>query len=411
MSLAWLLAKRFRSRRDKKGFLSFISASSTTGIALGCAVLIAALSMMNGFQSVLQNKLLSVVPHVEYSAVEGELKNWELISEIAKEHPDVVATAPGINSTVMVQTNTSFHGIQLKGIDPSHENRVSDLSSYVSDEDWQRWTSEGGILLGSGIAEKLNVQIGDSLSILFPEKSARGFQSPKRKRLEVTGLFEFGGEIDHLNAYVSLSTAMDELSIADGVTSVRLALNDVFKAPTVAQEVGNQLPELVYLNDWTRTHGHLYRDIELVRSVVYLVLVLVMAVACFNIVSTLVMTVAKKRRQIAMLKTLGMKDRTLLLAFMFQGIMNGLYGVLWGAVIGVLLGQFMPEIMRFIESLFHIDILDDGIYFVSEIPSQWQWSDVVLVSAVVLVMSWLATIYPAWRAMKVEPAKALHERG
>ena len=144
---------------------------------------------------------------------------------------------------------------------------------------------------------------------------------------------------------------------------------------------------------------------------VYLVLVLVMAVACFNIVSTLVMTVAKKRRQIAMLKTLGMKDRTLLLAFMFQGIMNGLYGVLWGAGIGILLGQFMPEIMRFIESLFHIDILDGGIYFVSEIPSQWQWSDVVLVSAVALVMSWLATIYPAWRAMKVEPAKALHERG
>lgn len=411
MSLAWLLAKRFRSRRDKKGFLSFISASSTTGIALGCAVLIAALSMMNGFQNVLQNKLLSVVPHVEYSAVEGELKNWELISKVALEHPGVTATAPGINSTVMVQTDTSFHGIQLKGIDPAKENTVSELANYVSQKDWQRWTSEGGILLGAGIAEKLNVKVGDSLSILFPEKSQRGFQSPKRKRLKITGLFEFGGEIDHLNAYVSLDTAMHELTIADGVTSVRLALSDVFTAPAIAQKVGNQLPELVYLNDWTRTHGHLYRDIELVRSVVYLVLVLVMAVACFNIVSTLVMTVAKKRRQIAMLKTLGMKDRTLLLTFMLQGIMNGLYGVLWGAGIGILLGQFMPDIMRFIESLFNIDILDGGIYFVSDIPSQWQWNDVVLVSSVALIMSWLATIYPAWRAIKVEPAKALHDRG
>lgn len=411
MSLAWLLAKRFRSRRDKKGFLSFISASSTTGIALGCAVLIAALSMMNGFQNVLQNRLLSVVPHVEYSAVEGELKNWELISKIALEHPDVTGAAPGINTTVMVQTNTSFHGIQLKGVDPAKENRVSELARYVSEEDWQRWTSEGGILLGAGIAEKLKVQVGDSLSILIPEKSQQGFQSPKRKRLKVNGLFEFGGQIDHLNAYISLETATSKLSIASGVTSVRLTLDDVFKAPKVAEEIGNQLPELVYLNDWTRTHGHLYRDIELVRSVVYLVLVLVMAVACFNIVSTLVMTVAKKRRQIAMLKTLGMKDRTLLLAFMFQGIMNGLYGVLWGAGIGILLGQFMPEIMRFIESLLNIDILDDGIYFVSEIPSQWQWNDVVLVSVVALIMSWLATIYPAWRAIKVEPAKALHDRG
>lgn len=411
MGLAWLLAKRFRSRREKKGFLSFISASSTTGIALGCAVLIAALSMMNGFQSVLQNKLLSVVPHVEYSAVEGELKNWKLIRQVALEHPLVEAAAPGINSTVMVQTHTSFHGIQLKGIEPNQENKVSDLASYVSEKDWQRWVSEGGILLGAGIAETLNVSVGDSLSILFPEKSQRGFQSPKRKQLKVSGLFEFGGQIDHLNAYISLDTATNKLSIANGVTSVRLVLNDVFQAPAVAQEVGNQLPELVYLNDWTRTHGHLYRDIELVRSVVYLVLVLVMAVACFNIVSTLVMTVAKKRRQIAMLKTLGMKDRTLLQAFMIQGVMNGLYGVLWGAGIGLLLGQFIPDIMLFIESLFNIDILDGGIYFVSEIPSLWQWNDIILVSVVALLMSWLATIYPAWRAIKIEPAKALNDRG
>lgn len=411
MGLAWLLAKRFRSRREKKGFLSFISASSTTGIALGCAVLIAALSMMNGFQSVLQNKLLSVVPHVEYSAVEGELKNWKLIRQVALEHPLVEAAAPSINSTVMVQTHTSFHGIQLKGIEPNQENKVSDLASYVSEKDWQRWVSEGGILLGAGIAETLNVSVGDSLSILFPEKSQRGFQSPKRKQLKVSGLFEFGGQIDHLNAYISLDTATNKLSIANGVTSVRLVLNDVFQAPAVAQEVGNQLPELVYLNDWTRTHGHLYRDIELVRSVVYLVLVLVMAVACFNIVSTLVMTVAKKRRQIAMLKTLGMKDRTLLQAFMIQGVMNGLYGVLWGAGIGLLLGQFIPDIMLFIESLFNIDILDGGIYFVSEIPSLWQWNDIILVSVVALLMSWLATIYPAWRAIKIEPAKALNDRG
>ena len=228
-------------------------------------------------------------------------------------------------------------------------------------------------------------------------------------RLEVTGLFKFGGQIDYQNAYVSLETAKNELNFASDVSSVRLRLKDVFSAPAVAREIGNQLPELVYLDDWTRSHGHLYRDIELVRWVVYLVLILVMAVACFNIVSTLIMTVAKKRSQIAMLKTLGMKDSSLLQSFVFQGLMNGLYGVAIGCFCGILLAQFLPDIMLALESWFHFEVLSNDIYFVGEVPSEWVWGDVILVASVALVMSLLATIYPAWRAVKVEPAKALHE--
>lgn len=409
MRLAWLIARRFRQGTAKQGFLSFISASSTIGIALGCAVLIAALSMMNGFNQVLQERLLAVVPQVEYSAVEGQLENWEGLAEIAKQHPEVIAAAPGINATVMVQTQSTFHGIQVRGVSAMHEQKVSALSDYVSDEDWQRWQQKGGLLLGAGLAEKLKLSVGDSVSLLTPEKSERGFRSPERVRLEVTGVFKFGGQIDYHNAYVSLETAKNELDFANGVSSVRLRLNDVFSAPAVASEIGNQLPELVYLDDWTRSHGHLYRDIELVRWVVYLVLILVMAVACFNIVSTLIMTVAKKRSQIAMLKTLGMTDRDLLQSFILQGLMNGVYGVVFGCASGILLAQFLPNIMMTLETWFNFDVLSSDIYFVGEVPSQWIWPDIFLVASVAMVMSLLATIYPAWRAVKVEPAKALHE--
>ncbi|MGM0630405.1 MAG: lipoprotein-releasing ABC transporter permease subunit [Pseudomonadota bacterium] len=409
MRLAWLIARRFRQGTTKQGFLSFISASSTIGIALGCAVLIAALSMMNGFNQVLQNKLLAVVPQVEYSAVEGHLDDWELVAEIAERHPQVVATAPGINSTVMVQTQSTFHGIQVRGVSAEQEQKVSSLSDYVSKDDWQRWQQKGGLLLGAGLAEKLELKVGDSVSVLTPEKSEQGFRSPDRVRLQVTGLFRFGGQIDYHNAYVSLDTAMNELDFARNVSSVRLRVKDVFSAPAVAREVGNELPELVYLDDWTRSHGHLYRDIELVRWVVYLVLILVMAVACFNIVSTLIMTVAKKRSQIAMLKTLGMKDKTLLQSFVLQGFMNGLYGVVIGCVCGILLAQFLPNIMLALETWFNFDVLSSDIYFVGEVPSEWIWADVLLVAGVALLMSLLATLYPAWRAVKVEPAKALHQ--
>ena len=409
MRLAWLIARRFRQGTAKQGFLSFISASSTIGIALGCAVLIAALSMMNGFNQVLQNKLLAVVPQIEYSAVEGALDNWELVAEIAERNPQVVATAPGVNATVMVQTQSTFHGIQVRGVSAEHEQKVSSLSDYVSKEDWQRWQQKGGLLLGAGLAEKLDLEVGDSVSLLTPEKSERGFRSPERIRLQVTGLFQFGGQIDYHNAYVSLDTAINELDFARDVSSVRLRVKDVFSAPAVARQVGNELPELVYLDDWTRSHGHLYRDIELVRWVVYLVLILVMAVACFNIVSTLIMTVAKKRSQIAMLKTLGMKDKTLLQSFVLQGVMNGLYGVVIGCVCGILLAQFLPSIMLTLETWFNFDVLSSDIYFVGEVPSEWIWSDVFLVAGVALLMSLLATLYPAWRAVKVEPAKALHQ--
>lgn len=407
MVLSWSIARRFRKNTSAHGFLSFISTSSTLGIVLGCAVLIAALSMMNGFQSALQDKLLKVVPHVEYQRVSGTFDDWREIAKIAEADEAVLAVNPSIQKTAMVQAGRQFKGIILQGIEPTAAPAgIADFIKAPALRALQQSTA--GVVLGAGLADELQLTVGEQITLLIAEQGDQAFQSPRRHKLNIVGLFEFGGEIDHQNAYVSLATARQLAGISSGVTGIQLTLKDVFNAPQVAQRVGNQLPDLVYVNHWMRTHGHLYRDIELVRTVIYLVLVLVMAVACFNIVSTLVLTVAKKRSQIAMLKTMGLADRKVVMIFVWQGFQNGLWGAFWGAAVGSLLAVSLPSLMLWLEQALALQLLNDDVYFVSQIPSQLHWQDVVLVTSVALLMSLLATIYPAWRATRVAPAKALH---
>ncbi|WP_404399449.1 lipoprotein-releasing ABC transporter permease subunit [Idiomarina seosinensis] len=405
--LTWNIARRFRKNSSAQGFLSFISTSSTLGIILGCAVLIAALSMMNGFQNALQDKLLKVVPHVEYQRVSGTFDNWQQIAGVAQADEAVVAVSPVIQKTAMAQSGRQFKGVVLQGIEP--QMSASGINDFISAAAMRALSqSPSGIILGAGLAETLQLTVGEQVTLLLAQQGERAFQSPRRHTLTIVGLFEFGGEIDHQNAYVSLSTARQLAGIDSGVTGIRLTLRDVFDAPQVAQRVGNKLPDLVYVNHWMRTHGHLYRDIELVRTVIYLVLVLVMAVACFNIVSTLVLTVTKKRSQIAMLKTMGLVDQKIVMIFVWQGLQNGLRGACWGALAGSLLALSLPDLMFWLEQALALQLLNDDVYFVSKIPSQLHWQDVVLVTSVALAMSLLATLYPAWRATRVAPAKALH---
>jgi lipoprotein-releasing system permease protein len=405
--LTWSIARRFRRQRGHTGFLSFISASSTLGIVLGCAVLIVALSMMNGFQGALQNQLLRVVPHVEYQRVDGTFDDWQAIAEIAYRDEAVSSVRPVIKQTAMVQAGAEFKGVLLQGIATQADG--NDVFDFIAADALQQLQQGSNtVVLGAGLAEDLAVTVGDTVTLLIAERGEDAFQAPKRHRLKVVGLFEFGGEIDHQNAYTSLATARALAGIESGVTGIQLSVRNVFSADAVAQRVGNQLPNLVYVNHWMRTHGHLYRDIELVRTVIYLVLVLVMAVACFNIVSTLVLTVTKKQAQIAMLKTMGLADWKIILVFVWQGLQNGLLGVFWGALAGMGLAWLLPDAIAALEALFAVQVLNDDIYFVSRIPSTLRWQDVTLVCSVALSMSLLATLYPAWRATRVEPARALH---
>jgi len=419
-SLSWLLAQRFRQGLKRQqttaqteasnspGFLSFISASSTLGIALGCTVLIAGLSIMNGFQQVLENRFLKLVPHLEYTTVNGGYRDWPTALATVQQAPGVASARAVIKTQAMVQQGSAFEGLQLTGIDvsssaaPTHE-----IKNYMSARVWQALAeTPRAVVLGQGLADKLGVVAGDALSVLIATE--QDFRQPKRASLQVVGVFEFGGELDYRNGYLALDTAQDILQLGSSVTSIEVSLDDVYQAPQLAMQIGNQMNEYVYIEHWMRSQGHLYRDIQLVRVVMYLVLILVMAVACFNIVSTLVMTVQEKLSQIAILKTMGMRQMAILRVFIWQGLQSGCLGTLLGIIGGIGLTAALPTIVAAVEGVMGASVLSGDVYFVDTIPAQLLLRDVVLVASVALLMSVLATLYPAWQAAKVAPAQALH---
>lgn len=402
-NLSWQLARRFRQRRERSGFISFISASSTLGIALGCMVFIAGLSVMNGFEKVLQERFLSLIPHVEFTAVNQQLKDPETILEISRVHPLVARASMVIRTQAMVQQGTNFTGVQVQGIDTSQPQALTD---YVSAATWQALhTTPKGVVLGQQLAQKLRVKSGDNVILLVAQNA--NFREPKRVALEVLGTFEFGGQVDHQYAYVSLSTARELVGIESGAIAVELYLTDVMQAQAVANEVGYQIQDYVYLDHWMRAQGHLYRDIQLVRFVMYLVLILVLAVACFNIVSTLIMTVQEKQRHIGILRTMGLQARQIMHVFIWQGVQNGLLGVGLGIVAGLTLTALLPQIMAAVQWLTGESILASDVYFINQIPVELHTMDVVVVSLTAMLMSVLATLYPAWRAAKTEIVQAI----
>ena len=404
-SLLWQLAHRFRKGRQRHHFISFISASSTVGIALGCMVFIAGLSVMNGFEKVLAERFLSLVPHVEFSAVTQQLRDPDEIIERSLAHPNVVSAKPVIRTQAMIQQGTQFTGIQVHGIDLDQPQAIEE---YMPETTWQQLQGEPlQVVLGSKLAAQLQVEVGQHFVVLVAKNA--DFREPQRIRLQLAGTFEFGGQVDHQFAYVSLATAQQMVGIESGVTAIEVSLNDIMAAQRVAVEVGQQLTDYVYLDHWMRSQGHLYQDIQLVRLVMYLVLVLVLAVACFNIISTLVMTVQEKQRQIGILRTMGLRSRYLMRVFMLQGLQNGLIGIGIGCLSGVLLTWALPDVMGLLQWLSGEPLLNSDVYFIDQIPVVLQWRDVVTVAAVALMLSLLATLYPAWRAGKIDVITAIND--
>ena len=401
--LAWQLARRFRRGRERSRFLSFISASSTSGIALGCLVFITGLSVMNGFAEVLQERFLKLVPHIEFSAVEGRLHYPETIFALAADHPGVTAAWPLIHTQALVQQGREFIGVKVTGVDATGEHAIKD---YLRDQQWSALATPNTVILGSGLAQQLGVARGDS--IRFVVAAERGFQAPKRIALTVIDTFEFGGQFDHQLAYVNLATARSFVGLESCFSTVALAVDDLFSAERIANEIGYQLRDYVYLEHWMRSQGHLYRDIQMVRMVMYLVLVLVLAVASFNIVSTLVMTVQEKQRHIGILRTMGLRTGSLMQVFILQGLQNGIFGVTFGVVGGVLLSLNLPALVSLLERLSGDSLLASDVYFVNQIPVLLEPKDVLMVAAVGLVMSLFATLYPAWQAAKLDVVQAIN---
>jgi len=400
---------RFLRIKSNKSFISFISLSAMLGIAVGISVLIVIMSAMNGFERELRESLLSVVPHGEISMVNKPIDNWQQVVEKAKETPGVLSGAPVIQITGLIMQGNDLSAVQIDGILPDEEQQVLATSRYVQSHAWQKLKlNEGGIILGQGIVTKLKLNIGDSVNLMIPKVGNDGrYLAPRPMSFTLLGSFAFGGQIDHSKAFIHIDAAREIAGLSHGVSGVRFKFDDVFNATAVIRDLASNVEQYVYLNDWTRQHGHLYNDIKLVKMITYLVLVLVIGVASFNIVSTLVMAVQDKQSEIAILMTMGFTSGKVMKVFIVQGMLNALAGCLVGGVSGSLLAIYLSDVVKGIESIFGLTVLAGDIYFIDFIPSEFQAQDLALLIGATLLISFIATIYPARKASQIQPALVL----
>lgn len=419
--LSLFLALRYVRSRQGKGFSSFISASSTIGIALGVMVLIVVLSAMNGFERALATKLLSVVPHGEFTSVNAPIQNWQKTVNKILKSKDIIAAAPVINMSGMMQYKTDVKGVEIKGVDIKLETQVSTISEYIVKGSWDDLSVENSVVIGAGIAKKLQLSIGDSVQALLPQHKPateasssvsnhikQQFPMPLTKQLTVVGIFKFGGMIDDINAYMSLSQAADFMGYGKGTAEgIRMKVSDVFSASSIIRDTAYTLDHYVYISDWTHEQGHLFNDIQLVRMVMYIVLVIVIAVASFNIVSTLIMAVNDKKSDIAILKTMGASSGVIMTSFMIQGLINGILGTVIGALSGIYLAYNLTMIVANVEGFLGVKFLSADVYFIDFLPSYLHYPDVYITVVMALTLSLFATLYPSWSATKINPAEVL----
>ncbi|MBY6188419.1 lipoprotein-releasing ABC transporter permease subunit LolE [Marinobacter hydrocarbonoclasticus] len=407
-SLSWQIGWRFLRARNHNRFVSFISLSSVVGVALGVAVLILVLSAMNGFERELKERLLAVVPHAELTAIDTPIVDWPAMVQDAEAEAGVAAAAPFVLIQGMLQKGDTLKPVSVRGVLPEWEEKVSGAHRFMSDDAWNSLNdNQPNVVLGKALAAQMGVEVGDRISLLMP----RGGNSPlagyKTQFLTVSGLFDLGGEIDRTVAFTNLGAAAELAGLGEGVTGVRIRADNLFEAPQLIRNIGFAQQHPLYITDWTRTQGHLYSDIQLIRTLTYLVLVLVVAVASFNIICSLVMSVRDKQAEIAILRTMGMARRGILQTFMVQGALTGLLGCLIGAVMGSLLAWKLSALMAGLERLFGIRFLSGDIYFIDFLPSELHWQDVLSVSVLAFAVTLVATWYPAWQASRLQPAQVL----
>ena len=407
--LSLLIGLRFSRGRRRSGMVSLISVISTVGIALGVAVLIVGLSAMNGFERELNNRILAVVPHGEIEPVNQPWNNWNSALAKVEKVPGVLAAAPYIQFTGLMESGANLRAIQIKGVDPQQESRLSTLPQFVQDGAWDRFKGgEQQIIIGKGVADALKVKQGDWVSIMIPNANADNkLLQPKRVRLQVAGILQLSGQLDHSFAMIPIDDARQYLEMGDSVTGIAIKVQDVFNANVLVRDAGEVTNSYVYIKSWIGTYGYMYRDIQMIRAIMYLAMVLVIGVACFNIVSTLVMAVKEKSSDIAVLRTLGAKDGLIRAIFVWYGLLAGLLGSLCGVVVGVVAALQLTPIIKGIERLIGHRFLSGDIYFIDFLPSELHWMDVVYVLATALALSLLASWYPARRASNIDPARVL----
>ena len=413
MNTPFFISWRYQRGKQKNPLVALISKFSAIGIALGVAVLIVGLSAMNGFERELNSRILAVVPHTEITvnphANEATLNHWQKLEERLKTNKKITALSPFVSFTALVENGNKLKVVQVKGIDKQAEDQVSSLGKFVEGDGWQKFAEEGGLVLGSGIAKELDVKAGDWVSLLISQPNGEDqMAQPNRERVQVTAILRLDGQLDHSYALLALPQAQELMGYReDQITGVELKVDDPFKVQEMDYSMLNDYPQLLYIQNWVAKFGYMYRDIQLIRTVMYIAMVLVIGVACFNIVSTLIMAVKDKQGDIAIMRTLGANNGFIKQIFIWYGLLAGMKGCLIGIVLGVVLALNLTPIIQGIETLLGKKLLSDGIYFVDFLPSELHWFDVVLVLVAALVLSLLASLYPASRAAKLQPAQVL----
>ena len=403
---------RYTRAKRKNHFISFISLTSMVGIALGVAALIVVLSVMNGFQTELRNSILGVASHIEITGNSNQLANWQDVAAQVKTQPKVVASAPYVMAQGMLSYGQAVQGALVRGVLPSEEDKVADLGKHMkAGKLTDLRAGEFNIILGADLAFNLGVNVDDKVVLMAPQgQFTPTGVVPRIKQFKVVGLFRVGNnEYDSALALIHIDDAAKLYRMGSNVSGLRLRLTDLFDAATMASKLSLQLnPQgQYYVTDWTQQHSNFFKAIQLEKRVMFIILALIVAVAAFNIVSTLVMAVTDKRADIAIMRTLGAGPRSIMGIFIIQGALIGVIGTVLGAFFGILIALNIDVIVPFIENLFHVKFLSADVYMISEVPSQLEWSDVTTIVLMSFVLSLLATLYPSYKASQINPAEAL----
>ena len=411
VNLPAMIGMRYSRAKRRNGFISFISAISMIGIALGVWVLITVISIMNGFGNELRGRVLDVTSHITVNSQRGWVSDWRSLGNVLDQHPEVQGHAPYIYAQGLATLGNAVSGALIRGVLPEEESKVSFVADNLIDGHFNELQPGSyHIVLGEGLADKLRAQVGDKVTLISPQgQSTPAGLMPRLRRFTVVGIFGGIGpdEFDQALAYVHMNDAAKLYKAGKQVSGVRVTLKDPYQARQVGAELADQFNYKYYVDNWTRQYTNFFRALEIERRMTFIVLFLIVAVAAFNIVSTLVMVVTDKRADIAILRTLGLSPNGVMGVFFVQGVTSGLLGTLIGAITGVLTALNVSDIILFVEGLVGYQLFPADVYIITDFPAELKWSDVFTIVVASVVVSMLATLYPAWRASKTQPAEAL----
>ncbi|NOQ77789.1 MAG: lipoprotein-releasing ABC transporter permease subunit [Gammaproteobacteria bacterium] len=408
--LSLFLGFRYTRAKRRNQFISFITLSSFIGIAIGVWALITVLSVMNGFQAEIRDRILGMASHATISGINGKLEDWPSVDKLVEQQPHVEGSAPYILKEAMLTNASNVHGALIRGIDPEEEKSVSEVSEKIVQGSYEALNQKKyGIILGRYLARSIGAVVGSKVTMVTPSANVTpaGIM-PRLKRFTVVGIFEVGhNQYDSNMALIHIRDAQILFKMKGLVTGIRLKLDDLYDAPRISREIESKIEGYHRVIDWTQHHANLFRAINIEKTMMLIILSLIIAVAAFNIVSTLVIVVNDKQADIAILRTLGASPGMIMRIFISQGMVIGIVGTLLGVVTGILTAQNIDILVPALESLLGIKFLAPDIYLISDLPSELKWSDVLVTGTISFSLTIVATIYPAWRASRVQPAEAL----